>query len=43
MNQVFFTFNTRELSSELERLTSLNLSGTYEGEPSTIPPSGTTP
>ena len=40
---MFFIFNTQEVFSEQKRLTSLNLSGTDQGEPSTRPPSCTTP
>ena len=36
-------FKTRELFREYKRLTSLNLSGTNHGEPSTRPHSCTTP
>ena len=37
-NQVLLIFNTKELFSEQKRLASHNLSGTYQEEPSTRPP-----
>ena len=40
---MFFIFNTLELLNEHKRLTRLNLSGPYQGEPHTRPPSCTTP
>ena len=40
---MFFIFNAWELFSEKKRLTSLNVSGTYQGEPSLRLPSCTTP
>ena len=43
INHVFLIFNTMELFSEKTRLASFNLSGTYQGEPSTKYPSYTTP
>ena len=42
INQVFFICTTMELFSEQKRLTSLNLSGIYQGEPRFRPPSCTT-
>ena len=39
INHVFFIFNTRELSENRKRLTSLDLYGTNPVEPSTRPPS----
>ena len=36
-------FNAKEILSKHKRLTSLNLSGTFQGKPRTRPPSCTTP
>ena len=40
---MFFIFNTLEPLSEHKRLTNLNINGTYQGEPGTIPTCCTTP
>ena len=42
-HKCFFISNTQELLNEHKRLTSHNLSGTYQGESLTRPPSCTTP
>ena len=42
INQVSFICITMQLFSEQKRLTSLNLSGIYQGEPRFRPPSCTT-
>ena len=43
IKQMFFIFNYLELLSEHKRLTSRNLSVTYQREPHTLPPSCTKP
>ena len=40
---MFFIFNAWDLFGELKRTTSLDLSGTYQGDPRTRPPCCTVP
>ena len=40
---MFFIFNTWDLFGELKRTPSLDLSGTYQGDPRTRPPRCTSP